>query len=148
GAGGNARRRLARALPSTTAIIAYAIFRQIGIVRMTGAELVADLRVVARTLVDILDYQRDRCSGRHLRRHAFVLEHAGEDLHRVGFLALRYELGLARSAAVQIALDVRFGQRDAWRAAIDHAADRRPMAFAEGRDPKQVPEAVVRHGLF
>ena len=31
------------------------------------------------------------------------------------------------------------------RAAIDHAADRRPMAFAEGRDAEEVAEGVVRH---
>jgi len=115
---------------------------------MTGAKLVADFRIVARTLVDVFDHERDRRSRRHLRHHAFVLKHAGEDLHRVGFLALRDEFGLARPAAVQIRLDIGFAQRDAWRAAIDDTADRRPVTLAEGRDPKHMPEAVVRHCQF
>ena len=37
-------------------------------------------------------------------------------------------------------------ERDARRAAVDHAAERRPVAFAEGRDAEQMAEGVVRHG--
>ena len=51
-------------------------------------------------------------------------------------------------APVQVALDVGFGQRDAGRAAIHHAADRRPMAFAKGGDAEQMAECVVRHGTL
>src|SRR3546814_5781906 len=35
--------------------------------------------------------------------------------------------------------------RDVRRAAIDHAADRRPVRFAEGGDPEQVSERVQAH---
>ena len=45
----------------------------------------------------------------------------------------------------EIALDVLIGQRDQRRAAIDHAADRDPVAFAEGRDAEQMAEGVVGH---
>ena len=71
--------------------------------------------------------------------------HAGQDFDRVRLLALGGEARLARTAAIEIVLDVFVGQRDQRRAAIDHAADRDPMAFAEGRDPEQVAEGVVGH---
>ncbi len=112
---------------------------------MTRTEFVADLRVVLGALVDILDKQRDRRAGRDLRRHAFILEDAGQDLHRVRFLALGDEFRLSRTAAIQVALDVSLGECNAGWTAIDHAADRRPMALAKGRDPKQMAETVVRH---
>ena len=38
-------------------------------------------------------------------------------------------------------------QRQPRRTAVDHAADRRPMALAPGGDTKQVAEGVVRHQL-
>ena len=52
---------------------------------------------------------------------------------------------LAGAALVHPGLDVGLGQRDARRAAIDHAADRRPMAFAKGGDAEKMAEGVVRH---
>ena len=54
---------------------------------------------------------------------------------------------LAGTALFHPGLDVGLGQCDARRAAIDHAADRRPMAFAKGGDAEQVAECVVRHVL-
>ena len=71
--------------------------------------------------------------------------HAGQNLHRVGFLALRGEARLAGTAAIEIALDVLGGQRQQRRTAIDHAADRNPVAFAKGRDPEHVAEGVEGH---
>ena len=76
-----------------------------------------------------------------------VGEDAGEDLHRVGFLALGREARLAGPALVEIALDVRLVEGDAGRAAVDDAADRRPVAFAPGRDAEKMAEGVVRHRL-
>ena len=58
------------------------------------------------------------------------------------FLALGGEARLSGTAPIEIALDVLAGQRQQRRAAIDHAADRNPMAFAEGRDPEHVAESV------
>ena len=78
--------------------------------------------------------------------HPLVLKDAGKDAHPVGLLALGHIFRLAGFAPVEIALDIGFGQRDARRTAIDHAADRRPMALAKGRDAKQMAEAVVGHG--
>ena len=74
------------------------------------------------------------------------LEHAGQDAHRVRLLALGGEVRLAGPAVVEPGLDVGLGERDARRAAIDHAAHRRPVAFAPGGDAEQMAEGVVRHG--
>jgi hypothetical protein len=42
-------------------------------------------------------------------------------------------------------LDVLIGQRDQRRATVDHAADRDPVTFAEGRDPEHMAEGVEGH---
>src|ERR1700730_6829050 len=73
--------------------------------------------------------------------------HAGENLYRVRLLALGGEARLAGAAAIEIALDLFSRQRDQRRAAVDHAADRNPVAFAEGRDPEHVAEGVEGHFL-
>ena len=72
---------------------------------------------------------------------------AGEDLHLVGLAPLGDETRLAGTALVEFALDVVAREADAGRAAVDHAAERGPVALAPGRDPKKVPEGVVRHGM-
>jgi hypothetical protein len=73
--------------------------------------------------------------------------HAGENLYRIGFLALGGEARLSGPAAIEIVLDVFDRQGELRRAAIDHAANRDPVAFAEGRDPEHVAEGVEGHGL-
>ncbi len=117
-------------------------FSSIGEIGMAGPEAARDVAVVLRPLVDILDHQRDRRAGGQ------ALEHAGEDADLVGFLPLGGEFRLAGPAAVQPGLDIGLGQRNARRAAIDDAADRRPVALAPGGDAEQMAEAVVRHASF
>ena len=107
---------------------------------MRGPELVLDLAVVAAALVDIVDVQPDRCTGRD------ALEHAGQDLHRVGFPALGDEARLAGAALVHPDLDVGFADRDARGRAIDDAADRRPVAFAPACEPEEGTETAAGHG--
>ena len=140
-------RGFARALASAAAIVAHAIFGVIGVVGMAGTVFVADVGVILGALIDILDDKRDGRAGGQLLRHPLVLKHAGENFHRVGFLALGDELRLAGTAAVEIGWISASVSAMPGRAAIDHAANRRPMAFAEGRDAKQVAECVVRHGV-
>ena len=72
-------------------------------------------------------------------------EHPGQDFHLVGLAALGGKTGLAGAAPVEIGLDVGGLERSHGRAAIDDAAQRPPMALAEGRHPEQVAEAVVGH---
>ncbi len=150
GAGRDPGRGLARRLPTAAAIIPHAVLGEIGVVGVAGPEGRGDLGIVAAALVDVLDHQRDRRAGGHLAAELFlgalVREHAGEDLHRVRLLPLGDELALAGAALLQPLLDVGLGQRDLGRAAIDHAAQRRPVAFAPGRHAEQVAEGVVRHG--
>ena len=147
GAGRDARGGLARRGTSAAAIIAQAVFGLIGEVGMARAKLVLDLGIVLGALIGVLDQQRDRRSRRHLHAGLGMRHHAGQDFDRVRLLALGGEARLSRTAAIQIVLDVLIGQRDQRRAAIDHAADRDPVAFAEGRDPEQVAEGVVGHGV-
>src|SRR4051794_40301647 len=71
--------------------------------------------------------------------------HTRQYLYRVGFLTLRGEARLSGAAAIEIVLDILVGQRQQRRAAIDNAADRNAMAFAEGRDPKHMAEGVKGH---
>ena len=140
-AGGDAHRGLAGRGPAAAAIVADAVFQFVGQVGMAGPELRGDRRVVARALVDVVDLQRDRRAGGQ------AFEHAGQDAHRVGLLALGGEARLAGAAPIEPGLDVGLGQRQARRAAIDHAADRRAVALAPGGDAEQVAEGVVGHGV-
>src|ERR671913_307896 len=140
GAGGDAHRRLARRLPAAAAIVAHAVFLEIGVVGVGGAETVLDLPIVARALVDIVDVQRDRRAG------GDALEHAGQDLHRVRLLALGDEARLAGPALLHPHLDVGFAQRDARRRAVDDATDRRPVAFAPAGEPEEGAETAAGHG--
>jgi len=103
------------------------------------------LAVVARALVDVLDQQADRRSCGDLSAARFVLEHAGEDAHRVRFAALAGVARPAGPALVHPVLDVGLDERDQRRAAVDHTADGGSVRFAEGGDPEEMAESVVRH---
>ena len=83
--------------------------------------------------------QADRRAGRA------SFEHARQDAHLVGLLALA---GVPRSAGappLQLRLDVLLRQLQPRRAAVDDAAERRPVAFAEGRDGEELAEGVAGH---
>ena len=116
------------------------ILGPIGVVGMAGAELVLDLAVILAALILVLDHQRDRRAG------GLALEHAGEDLAPCPasrrWVTKRDWPGLRLSSQGWMS---RFGQRDARRRAVDHAADRRPVAFAPGGEAEQMAEGVVRH---
>ena len=113
---------------------------------MTGPVLVLDLGIVLGALVDIVDHERNRRAGGRLLAGRFIQKHAGKDFDRVRFLPLGGEARLAGAAAVQIGLNVMLAQSDAWRATVDDAADRRPMAFAEGGHPEGMSERIEGHG--
>ncbi len=112
---------------------------------MAGAELVADVGIVLRALVDILDHQHDRRAGRYRAAGAVILEDAGQDFHLVRLLALRGEARLPRPALVEIGLYLFRRQRNTRRAAVDDAAQCGAVAFAEGGDTEEMAESVVRH---
>src|SRR3546814_2243958 len=83
----------------------------------------------------ISDWSSDVCSS----------DLTGQNLDLIGFLALRDEFRRARLAAIEIRLDVGFRQRQPRRTAIDHAADRRTMAFTKAGHAEQLAECVSAH---
>ena len=135
-AGGDAGGGLARRGAAAAAVVAQAVLQVVGEVGVAGAELLRDLAIVLRPLVGVADQERDRRAG------GPALEGAGEDLDLVGLLPLGGEAALPRPAGVEPGLDVGLGQRDARRAAVDDAAERRPVALAPGGDAEEVAEAV------
>ena len=145
GAGRHAARRLARRRTPAAAIVAQAVFGLIGVVRVAGAKLRGDGAVVFRALIDVLDHQRNRRAGRHLRASLRMREDARQDFDFVGFASLRRIARLTGTPLVEEALDVGLGQRHAGWTPIDHAADRWPVALTPGRHAKQMAEAIVGH---
>ncbi len=112
---------------------------------MAGAKLVLDLGIILGALIGVLDQKRDRRAGRDLHTGFRMRHHPGQDFDRIRLLALGGEARLPGTAAVEIMLDVLGRERQQRRTAVDHAADRNPVAFAEGRDPEHVAEGVEGH---
>ena len=133
---GHAHHRLARRGAAAAAIVAQAVFLLVGVVGVAGPEAVLDLLVVARALILVLDEQPDRRAG------GLALEHAREDAHLVALAPLARELRGAGAAAVHVLLHVRLGERQARRTAVDDAAERGPVAFAEARHQKTLPNVL------
>src|SRR5690606_22686211 len=70
---------------------------------------------------------------------------AGQDLHRIGLASLRGMAAASGRAAFDVAGEIGDVDWQSRRATIDHATDRRAVAFAESGDTEQVAEGVVRH---
>src|SRR5690606_34855379 len=122
-----------------TAIVADAIFLMIGVVRMGRSELVHDAAVILGALVGVLDQQADGgpCGA--------TLEHARENLHLIGFLALGGKARGAGLASVQIALQVSFAQGQPRWATIYNATQGGAMAFAEAGHREEFADGVSGH---
>src|SRR5690606_7531639 len=138
-AGGDPHRRLARGRAPAAAIVAEAVFLVIRVIRVAWPETVLDLVVVARALIDVLDQEADRGARRH------ALEDPGQDLHGIGLAALRDEARLAGPAVVELLMDIVHGKVTSRRKPLDDAAERRPVAHAEGRDGEDLPEGIASH---
>ncbi|KAG1475502.1 hypothetical protein G6F54_014234 [Rhizopus delemar] len=95
---------------------------------MARPELLADVGVVLAALVGVADQQRDRSACGQ------ALVHAGQDLDLIGLAARRGVPALAGGAALQVVGEFGRVQRQPRRAAIDHAADGRPVRLAERGD--------------
>src|SRR5208282_1818391 len=139
------RRRLARRGAAAAAIVADAVLCVIGVVGVAGTILVLDLPIVLRSLIDVVDEDPDRRSGRHLTARRFVDHHAGEDARLVRLAALGGEARAAGPAPVEIGLDVGRLQRNERRAAVDDTPYSWPVTFAEGGDAEKAPETVMGH---
>ena len=137
--GGDHGRGHARRGTSAPARIAQAVLLEIGEIRVPGAEGVEQVAVVLAALVGVVDQQRNRRAG------GAAFEHAAQNLHRVGFVALGHMAAGARAAPVQVALDVRLGQLHARRAAVNHTPDCRAVGFAKVGDRKKLSKGVSAH---
>jgi hypothetical protein len=95
---------------------------------MGGPRDPAHLAVVAGPLVLVGHKEAD---GRPQGNPVF---HTGKDGHTVRLLAIGGQLALARSASIQLRLDVRLTKCHARRASVEHSAHAFAVGFAEGRD--------------
>src|SRR5579871_526120 len=136
---------LACRLPAAAAIIAQAIFNVVGEVGVAGTVFILYGRIVFRALIEIVDHKRNRRASRDLRTGDLVNENAGNNPNGVRLLALRRVARLSGPSAIKIGLDVGFAKRNARRTAVNHAADRRTVAFTKGRYTEQVAESIERH---
>jgi hypothetical protein len=101
---GHGGRRQACRGAAAAARIADAVLLEVGVVGMTGTKALRDIGVILAALIGVADQQ----GNRRARGPAFV--DAGENLHRIGLVALRDELAGAGATTIQIMLDVRLAQ--------------------------------------
>ena len=107
---------------------------------MAGAVRSRHRVVVLAARILVADEHGDR------RPQRLTVEHTGQDLDAVAFLALRHQPGLSRPPAIELALKRVGVEREPRRAAIDHHAEPWPVRLAKRRDSEQRPEAVTHAG--
>ena len=106
---------------------------------MPRTEHVFDGAVVLRALIGVLNDQTDAGAGSH------AFEYAGENAHLIRFATLGGVTRGARTTAVQIVLQIGFGERNAGRHAVDDTTQRHPVRFTEGGDAENLPNTVSCH---
>ncbi len=126
---------------ATAARIANPVFMPISVVSMAGTKGIGNIAVILTALVFVADQQRNR------RPRGFALVHAGQDLHRIGLLALRNVARGAGFAAIQFRLDVVRRQHHARWAAVDDAADGGPVGFAKCSYRKKRTKSITGHDV-
>ena len=124
-AGRHHRRGQPRRRTAAAARVAQAVLAPVGVVGVAGAEGVEQVAVVPAALVGVADQQADRRAG------GLALVDAGQDLHRVGLVALRHVAAGAGAAAVEVGLDVGFAQ------APGRAGSRRSRSRSPGRGSRR-----------
>src|SRR5258708_39037791 len=108
---------------------------------MTGAKTRLDLPVIARALILVRHQKADR------RARGLAFEHARQDAHRVGLVALAGVLRRARAPALDVRLQVRLAQRQTRRAPVHHATECGAVALPKARHRKDATECIARHAL-
>ena len=134
GSGGDAADGLARGGATAALPVADAVFGLVGEVGVRGAEGGLHLAVGLGAGVLVGDVDGDGGA------EGATLEDAGEDARGVGLVARGDDVALAGAAAVEIALDVGLGEREARRDAVDDHADAAAVGFAPGGDAEGVAE--------
>ena len=136
---GDPHRGLARAAAPAATRIADAVLVPVGVIGMPRPELIGDARVVLAARVGVADQQRDRRAG------GLALVHAGKNLDLVRFMPLRGMPTAPGRTALQVVAELGSLDRQAGRAPVDHATDRRPVAFAKRGDGEELAERIAGH---
>jgi len=113
----------------------FSLVRVIGVGR---PEFAGDLSVIFGPSVFVAHHHRQGSAER------FPFKNARQNLASVFLFPLRREFALTRTTAIQFSLNVRFGNVDPRRAAVDHHADTAAMRFAKSGHAKELAEGV-RH---
>ena len=141
GAGGDAHRGLARRLAAAAAIVAHAVFLEVGVVGVARAELVLDLansrceRWSTLSMCSAIGVPVVTPSNTPDR--IFTVSGSWRWVTKRDWPGRRLSIQTWMSASLS---------GNARRHAVDHAADRRPVAFAPAREPEEGTETVAGHG--
>ena len=106
---------------------------------MAWTENVFNGAVILRTLVGIFDQQANAGTSSN------TFKNTGEYFDLIRLAALGGIARCPRATPVEVMLQVRFRQRDAWRNTINDAAERQPVRFAEGGYAKELSNCVSSH---
>ena len=135
-AGGNTADGFARGGAASSLPVADAVFGLVGEIGMGWTESRLHLAVGLGARVFVADEDGDG------RAEGFALEDAGQNFAAVGLLARCDDIALARAAAVEFLLDVRFGQVELRQAAVDDHTDAAPVGFPPRGDAEKLAGAA------
>src|SRR6185503_9528591 len=116
GARRHAYHGLARRGAAAAARVAHAVLLVVRVVRVPRAEFLRDRRVVLRPLVLVAHEKADRGAG------GAALEHAREDLHRVGLATLGDVARGTGLSSIQLFLDILVSKGKTRWTAVHHPA--------------------------
>ncbi|KFB73687.1 MAG: hypothetical protein AW09_001050 [Candidatus Accumulibacter phosphatis] len=102
-------------------MVAKAVLLRVHIVGVSRTEGLGKVAVVLAALILIADQKGNR------RARAPTGENSRQNLYGIGLAPLRHMPRSSRLAAIEFGLNVGLADRKSRRAAIDHAADRRPV---------------------
>ena len=134
-----AHRGFARRRTTAAAIVAQTILLLVGVIGVARTEQIFDRAVILRTLIGVLNQQTDTGPGGN------AFEDAGEDFDLIRLATLRGVTRGTRATTIEVVLQVGFGQRDARRHAVNDAAQRQTVRFAEGSDAKELSNCISCH---
>src|SRR5690606_22709315 len=113
----------------------------VGVVRMSGTKGARDGGIILAARVLVADQQRNGRTG------GFAFVEPGQNFDLIRLLALGHVPRRARTAPVQLFLNVGLGQCHAGRTAINHAADGRTMRLTKVGDTKKLPKCAASHNV-
>src|SRR5580765_3521540 len=107
---------------------------------MRRSKFARDFTVILRSSVFVPDKNCDRGP------EGPPFTDAGQKFAAVLFFALSRQIALTRATTIQLSLNFRFGNFDAWRATINHHADAAAMGLAKCGDAEQLAKCIGHVG--